>query len=166
MAKNLGIDFGSTYTMLSYYYEINQRVNAIQTENGSCYIPSVACLDEFGETLLMGQEARQEMIANHSLHPFRAFKMLLSEQDKNQLKAQGYDETYPPARITREFLEHFVSIAGDACDTQQFDNAVIWSQNRSLPAPTMPTITAKRTTHPIVANSSSSTTAEEPSISP
>ena len=125
MAKNLGIDFGSTYTMLSYYDEINQRVNAIQTENGSCYIPSVACLDEFGETLLMGQEARQEMIANHSLHPFRAFKMLLSEQDKNQLKAQGYDETYPPARITREFLEHFVSIAGDACDTQQFDNAVI-----------------------------------------
>ena len=125
MANNLGIDFGSTYTMLSYYDEVNQRVNAIQTENGSCYIPSVACLDEFGETLLMGQEARQEMTANHSLHPFRAFKMLLSEQDKGKLEAQGYADPYSPARITREFLEHFVSVACNACDTQQFDSAVI-----------------------------------------
>lgn len=124
MAKNLGIDFGSTYTMLSYYDEVKKCVVPVQTEGVSCYIPSVACLDEFGETLLLGQDANQEILSNGS-SPLRGFKMLLSEQDPEKTAAQGYDTDYTPREVTRRFLEHFTKVAATACDTRQFDSTVI-----------------------------------------
>lgn len=136
MAKNLGIDFGSTYTMLSYYDKDNDRVNPIQLQNGSCYIPSIACEDPFGEGFLFGQAAKSEIIFNQ-LTPLRAFKMLLSEQDPKVLKKEGYDETNTPREITRSFLSHYTTAAAAQYHIQKYDSAVIcipeiWTRNPSL----------------------------------
>lgn len=123
MASNIGIDFGSTYSMFSHYDEINDIVSGIQTENGSMYIPSVACIDEFGD-LLLGQEARDVMRSEPGLTPFRAFKMLLHELDHEKVKRYGYLEKNP-LEVASAFLKKYLDIAALDQDVQQFDNAVI-----------------------------------------
>lgn len=125
MENNLGIDFGSTYTMLSHYDKDNDRVEAVQTENGSKYIPSVACFDCFGETLLTGHDAKRELTADPELQAFRAFKMLLPEQDQAKLQSHGYTAENTPEKITAEFLRHYISVAANHYNVDQFDNVVI-----------------------------------------
>lgn len=136
MAKNLGIDFGSTYTMLSYYDKDNDRVTPIQLQNGSRYIPSIACENPYDEGFLYGQSAKSEISVNR-LTPLRAFKMLLSEQDPDVLQKEGYDGTVTPREVTRSFLSHYTTAAAEQCSTQKFDSAVIcipeiWTRNPSL----------------------------------
>lgn len=123
MASNIGIDFGSTYSMFSYYNEVDDTVNGIQTENGSKYIPSVACTDQFGD-LLLGEQARNEMRSDPSLTPFRAFKMLLHELDQEKVKSYGYQDN-DPRDISAKFLKNYLDIAAEEVGTQQFDSAVI-----------------------------------------
>lgn len=123
MASNIGIDFGSTYSMLSYYDEENDVVNGIQTENGSVYIPSVACMDEFGD-LLLGQEARDEMRSDPTLTPYRAFKMLLHELNHEKVVRYGYQEV-KPEEVASRFLRKYLDIAAEHRQVQQFDSAVI-----------------------------------------
>lgn len=119
----LGIDFGSTYSMLSHYDEVRDDVLGIQQENGSVYIPSVACISEFGN-LLIGQEARDEMLIDPTLTPYRAFKMLLHETKPDKYREHGYIKN-TPVDISTKFLRKYVDIAAEKCGVQQFDKAVI-----------------------------------------
>lgn len=119
----LGIDFGSTYSMFSSYNGDHDKVKGIQTENGSVYIPSVACVDEFGD-LQTGQDAREAMLSDPTLPPYRAFKMLLHETDPAKYREYGYiDDT--PGNISKQFLRKYVDIAVQNCGVQQFEKAVI-----------------------------------------
>lgn len=134
MATNLGIDFGSTYTTLSYYDDITRTVQAIPSPDGSYYIPSVACLNEFDE-LLLGREALGEMRSDHALKPFRAFKMMLHEQNQETLRLHGYGEQTPET-VAAQFLKKYISFAAEGPGVEQFDNAVIcvpehWSRSCS-----------------------------------
>lgn len=125
--KNLGIDFGSTYTIMSHYNIENDRVDAIQTQNGSRYIPSVACLDD-DDQLLFGQEAKNEMTYSPDLRCFRAFKMLLPEKKRVTLERNGYSDDYCPEYVAKEFLRRYCSVAKKECDLgqqDQFDKLVV-----------------------------------------
>lgn len=119
----LGIDFGSTYSMFSSYNGDHDKVKGIQAQNGSVYIPSVACVNRFNK-LLLGQEARNEMLINPTLTPYRAFKMLLHETEPSKYREHGYiNDT--PEKISEEFLQKYVDIAAKKCRVQQFEKAVI-----------------------------------------
>ena len=122
MASSIGIDFGSTYSLFSHYDAVHDTVKGIQTEEGSIYVPSVACEGDYG--LLTGQEAREEMISDPSLTPFRAFKMLLHETKPETHRAHGYTDI-TPKDVSSQFLEKYLNIAAGDCGVQQFDNAVI-----------------------------------------
>lgn len=134
MASNLGIDFGSTFTMLSSYDDSKDIVNGIQTEKGSIYVPSVACVSR--GKLQVGSQAQKEMLKDPSLPYFRAFKMLLHEQKAKTLNGHGYSGKYTPKHIASEFLIKQITVAAKNCNVKQFDHAVIcvpehWTESYS-----------------------------------
>ncbi len=121
---NLGIDFGSTYSMLSYYNPVDDTVQAIQTEMGSKYIPSIACFD-YNEELVTGQAAKELLACDPDLTAYRAFKMLLPECDWNILEPRGYTPECDPRRVAKEFLRQQITVAKDRCGVDRFENVVI-----------------------------------------
>lgn len=120
---NLGIDFGSTYSMLSYYDPASDSIKGVQTQNGSIYIPSVAC--RFNNKLLVGQQAKDRLNTNQNAVAFRAFKMLLNESDKTRLSLMNYDSEYTPKQVAREFLKQQLLNAKKRCNSSKFEKVVI-----------------------------------------
>lgn len=130
---NLGIDFGSTYSMLSYYDRKNDAVRAVQTQNGSNYIPSVACCD-YSDELISGHQAKEFITGDPEAVAFRAFKMLLTESDGDRLAKMNYSEEYTPRRVAKAFLKQQLLNAKNRCGTNRFDKVVIcipqvWNTN-------------------------------------
>lgn len=121
---NLGIDFGSTYSMLSYYDPVSDTIKAVQTQNGSIYIPSVACCD-YDDQLITGQQAKDHLNQDRDATAYRAFKMLLNEDDSARLCQMHYDREFTPKRVAREFLKQQILNAKQRCGTKKFDKVVI-----------------------------------------
>lgn len=121
---NLGIDFGSTYSMFSYYDPNSDTVRAIQSQNGSIYIPSVVCRG-YGNKLLTGQQAKDRLNMNQNTVAYRAFKMLLNENDETRLAQMNYDSEFTPKRVAREFLKQQLINARKHCGGSKFEKVVI-----------------------------------------
>lgn len=121
---NLGIDFGSTYSMLSYYNASDDTVQAVQSQTGSKYIPSIACFD-YSDKMITGQAAKDLLAGEPDWEAFRAFKMLLPECDAARLAERGYTPEYSPREVTREFLRQQLELAKDRCNVKRFENVII-----------------------------------------
>lgn len=121
---NLGIDFGSTYSMLSYYDRGSDTVRAIQTQNGSNYIPSIACCD-YSDELITGQQAKDFIAGEPEAVAYRAFKMLLTESDSNRLEGMNYTQAYSPRRVAKAFLKQQLLNAKNRCGADRFEKVVI-----------------------------------------
>lgn len=120
---NLGIDFGSTYSMMSFYDAANRLITPIQTETGSPYIPSVACLD-YGDELITGQQAKDFINGEPLAVAYRAFKMLLTEGDPQLLEQMHYTREHNPRYIAKEFLKQMLLLAREG-RVNKFERVVI-----------------------------------------
>ena len=120
---NIGIDFGSTYSMLSYYDPASDSIRPVQAQNSSIYIPSVACL--YKNKLFFGQQAKDQINNKKNAVAFRAFKMLLNEDDRSRLEEMNYNQEYTPKRIAREFLKQQLINAKQRCNANKFEKVVI-----------------------------------------
>lgn len=103
---NIGLDFGSTYTVVSIYR--NGEVKPVLlTQGASPFIPSIALRDDTGEMEygLMAKQRTGEMDTTL----YKAFKMMMTEQDKENLKRRGYDDVYTPEEITRGYLQEILT---------------------------------------------------------
>ena len=106
---NLGIDFGSTYTIASLYDENNKSLDALLLGGmTSPCIPTVAALKK--EKLSFGVTAKNAT-GQIKTRMFGGFKMLISENDQDELAKRGFDQEYTPVRLTKEFLENIVQMA-------------------------------------------------------
>ena len=103
----VGIDFGSTYTTVSVYRpETESLVAKALSEGGTPFIPSVLAISK--NQISIGKEAKTMTTTagrKSSVKSFRAFKMMLAEDDEESIRARGFDATYTPERVTQEFLE-------------------------------------------------------------
>lgn len=123
---NLGIDFGSTYSMLSYYDEQEKSLKAAVTEGNSPHIPSIACYaSKKSKDLVFGHLARTTLDAKRNLVPYRAFKMLLPVTDKDKLAQMGYTGDNMPQRIAKEFLKSQIQAARRDLHVSAFDQVTI-----------------------------------------
>ncbi len=121
---NLGVDFGSTYSMLSCFHPGSNSVQPIMTQNGSKQIPSVACFN-LDDDLISGAEAKEYVIGKPDVQLYRAFKMLLPETDGQKLESRGYTPENNPRKIAKQFLQQQFEIAKECCDVERFENLVI-----------------------------------------
>lgn len=120
---NLGIDFGSTYTIASLYDENNKSLDALLLGGmTSPCIPTVAALKK--EKLSFGVTAKNAT-GQIKTRMFGGFKMLISENDQDELAKRGFDQEYTPVRLTKEFLENIVQMAEAKCGESEIDNLVI-----------------------------------------
>lgn len=118
---NLGIDFGSTYTVVSRYYENRNTPEAISIDGISPYIPSVVSYNSRKNEYKYGKAAKN-LTGNRNIKIYKAFKMLLNEQmTPEHLKERGYDDVNTPESIATFFLEKVLKSAltriGHADDT-------------------------------------------------
>ena len=103
---NIGIDFGSTYTMVSILE--NGHLKTVQPDATHYSYPSVVVYDENRKQYFFGESARTRL-GKANIRGFRGFKMLLNEQMSHEnLIARGYDEINTPEYITEIFLRFVV----------------------------------------------------------
>ena len=105
---NLGIDFGSTYTMVSVLDDKGEPT-IVESSMNSYHYPSIVCYDTNKKTFLFGNAAKNKLGKN-GIIGYRGFKMLLAQEtDRAQLKEWHYDKVNTPEHITELFLEHVIS---------------------------------------------------------
>lgn len=108
---NLGIDFGSTYTLVSHYRSDRKTPEAISLDGISPYIPSVVSFNKRKNEYKIGKAAKN-LTGNKNVIIFKAFKMLLNEQmTEENLRERNYDEINTPEKIASLFLEKVLKSA-------------------------------------------------------
>ncbi len=103
--RNIGIDFGSTYTTVSVYREETGLLETVFFNQDSPYVPSVAAYN--GKKLEFGRAAKLHA-GKKGVSVYKAFKMLLTETDEERLEKRGYLGPYTPSRIAGEFLDDLI----------------------------------------------------------
>lgn len=112
MAYNLGLDFGTTYSVISRMKEqFDNSGNLISTDPEAC-LPSEnahsPCVDSIvlknaDGSLLFGPLAR-EKTGRKGTTAYKGFKMMLAENNPDKLAARGYDADFTPKRMVSEYL--------------------------------------------------------------
>ena len=135
---NLGIDFGSTYSMLSYYDNISKILKSVAPEGNSPHIPSVACRKakfKPGDAFSYGYAAKTKLDKDkkNALTPYRAFKMLLPVTDQKELNKQGYLNGVTPRMVSKEFLRSQLQSVNSKYDVEQVTICIpyVWDQDYS-----------------------------------
>ncbi len=131
---NLGVDFGSTYSVISTYRKEYDRVEALELQQSSPYLPTEVCLKKGQYTF---GRAAKSMAGQKGLRSFRGFKMLLSEENADIRESRGFDadpeaENSPEA-ITEKYLSNMLREAMAFYKAEKIDELVIcapeiWSQ--------------------------------------
>lgn len=130
---NIGIDFGSTYSMVSKYNTTTCQAEAISIAEGApASQPSVVSISKKGQ-ITCGIGAK-EQIGKKTVRIYDSFKMLLTETDEDMLHRRGYGEEQTPRNITKLYLESLLQGVLKREVATKFDNVVIcvpeiWGKN-------------------------------------
>lgn len=128
MSHNIGLDFGTTYSVISKLKNMkkDENANVISYDLEAC-LPSEAAhspnqdsivLKNSDGTLTYGPLARDK-IGRKDTVLYKGFKMMLAEADQAVLTSRGYDETYNPRYIVEQYL---MNILEHHIDTNQLEN--------------------------------------------
>lgn len=105
---HLGLDFGTTTSILSYHDGEKLRAFRLGGASASPYIPSVLSLEkadlseqEIGHAARLNQGDADYWVYTH-------FKMLLAETNPEQLQRRGYQE-HSPQQVALWFLQQLLS---------------------------------------------------------
>ena len=108
---NFGVDFGSTYTLVSHYRSDRNISEALSLDGISPYIPSVVSYNTRKNEYKYGKSAKN-LTGNKNVIIFKAFKMLLNEQmSEENLRKRNYDPENTPEKIASFFLEKVLKSA-------------------------------------------------------
>jgi len=125
MPLNLGLDFGSTTSILSLYEENNGGLQTIILDHGVPYIPSKISHSENGGNPNFGVSARSD-IGKTKRRVYEAFKTLLNNApDSNIVIQRGYDSKNTPEFIAREFLDLLFRKVMNDRNVDKIDNLVV-----------------------------------------
>jgi molecular chaperone DnaK len=121
----IGMDFGSTYTTISVYMMEKEKLEALTlSEGGTPFIPSVLSISK--NQISVGREAKMmTMLPHKKVQSFRAFKMMLTENDEKKLEERGFTEPYNPCRVTHDFLETVLKKILNGLNETQIDHLVV-----------------------------------------
>lgn len=138
MGKKRGMDCGTTYAAIA---EVDiLKGDKKKTFDYELRLCSKDPNKEWEDTIVTrknsvcktGQLARK-MAGKGDCITYKGFKMLLAEEDKEVLRARGYDDEYTPERVTKIFVD---SLLKNCDDKPDFDKLVvgvpeIWFDDRA-----------------------------------
>lgn len=131
---NIGVDFGSTYTLISVYRNDMNVLETINLDQGSPYIPSVVAFDS-NNNFEIGR-AGKNRTGKKGVKIYKTFKMVLTENiDSKQLALRGFDSINTPVKITSLFLENILKKLLDSMHEDKIGKLVIgipeiWSNSK------------------------------------
>lgn len=134
----IGIDFGSTYSVVSKFNPTTDNVEAITFAEGEpASIPSVVSISKKGQ-VTSGKGAKDQA-GKKTVRIFEGFKILLTETNREMLLKRGYDDTFTPREITRCYLESTLKGVLTREGGDSFENVVIcvpeiWGGGENLTA--------------------------------
>lgn len=122
MGVNIGLDFGTTYSTISYLTEIERAGNKItsfkldtfkKADDGVDYNASIAVLKDGKWSF--ANEARGDL-SEEDAKAYEGFKMLLSKREdeddetfKQRLAERGFvDETVTPEGVTKDYIQFLI----------------------------------------------------------
>ena len=120
---NLGLDFGTTNSILSFYNRSNNYVDTYKLDGnaGANYIPSVVAFDD-GD-ISIGEVAKNS-IDDEFVSVYSRFKILLNLEDKNRLKNHGYEDR-TPQEITTIYLQELINKFKSDHGVKKIDSLVL-----------------------------------------
>lgn len=129
---NIGIDFGSTYTIVAEYddYHAHPIIQFFDLA-GTKSVPTVLAVKNGGDVLI-GPNAKKASKAKQ----YRGFKMMLTETSGKNLIARGFDEENTPCAVTESYLKKVLKIVMKNLNTRYIDHLVIgtpliWNESMS-----------------------------------
>lgn len=129
----LGIDFGTTKTMVAWVNPATGRAETIQLGNGRNFIPTTVYVEE-GGTMRFGEEADDQA----SLNPMRycrGFKMKIgSSNPVMMVMERGHRVFYTARQLTVAFLKHVKHLCEEQAVMQTVQEAVITRPVNFTPA--------------------------------
>ncbi len=104
---NIGFDFGTTTSVLSYHD--GHRIECFKHGgvSGTHYIPSVLSVEKEDSTIELGNAARMNM-GDKDYEVYAHFKMLLAEQNNDKLLKLGYAQQLPK-KIAQEYIGRLIA---------------------------------------------------------
>ena len=103
---NIGIDFGSTYTMVSVFRD--GRLKTVQPDGLTYSYPSMVAYDTNNGKYYFGAAARAKLGSQNTV-VYRGFKMLLNQQmSQDNLIKRGYTGVNTPEHVTGLFLRFVI----------------------------------------------------------
>lgn len=122
MAKTIGIDFGTTKTMVSYFNPVTGRAELVRLGRDKDSIPTTAHIDESGQ-ILFGEDA-DDQIEIDSEGYCRAFKLCLGENEPLTPRCKETAES-----LAARFLEHVKK----ECEQSVFHGETVGSATITVP---------------------------------
>lgn len=102
MGLILGLDFGTTYSMLSMKDSTSEIVVPCKRKGKEFFEDSLVFVSENG-TYFYGDNARSKAGVKGTL--YSGFKMLLNETNPEELESHYYNETITPYYITKKYID-------------------------------------------------------------
>ena len=136
MGNNIGLDFGTTYSVISKLKNIErEKSGAIRNYELEACLPSEAahspCQDSIvlkaqDGSLIFGPLAR-EKTGRKGTTIYKGFKMMLAETDNSVLKSRGYDDEYTPQKIVQAYLNDILLryVSGSNAEINEIDKVVV-----------------------------------------
>ena len=120
---NIGLDFGTTNSILSFYNKSTNYVDTYKLDGnaGANYIPSVVAFDD-GD-ISIGEEAKNLTDDEYS-KVYSRFKILLNLEDRDRLIAHGYSDK-TPQEITAIYLKELIRKFKFDYRLKKIDNLVL-----------------------------------------
>ena len=122
MPNSIGIDFGTTKTMVSYWNPATNRTELVRLGRDRDSIPTTVHVDESG-AFLFGEDADDQIETDPEGY-CRAFKLLLGERDPVLLRA---DET--AESLAARFLRH----VKEECEQSVFHGEAVTEATITIP---------------------------------
>lgn len=133
--KIVGLDFGTTNSIVSYYNNDTQNIEAwkIGGSDGSNYIPSCIAFDD--SEVYIGDEAKYSLRQGNS-EAYTNFKILLHENDSSKLSSYNY-KNVSPREIAKKYIEKLLDCYKKEQRLSSIDSLVItipeiWIQDDML----------------------------------
>jgi hypothetical protein len=101
----VGLDFGTTYTTMSYIDEDGPKAINFGSRKLPIYdVPTVLAVNRFDDSVIeIGRNAIKRVLSEE-YNIYRGFKMLLAEKNERVLKGKGFTQDFTPEMATEMFL--------------------------------------------------------------